>query len=445
MKQKKIASQLLKGYILILLLIITLGAMVYMTYTAYTNSRLEQSSIDMYQFMDDYDLDKQTAFSNQPFAVDDLIIITDKSYTILDTYNYDTTAQETFFDIEENINLHGDMTYYIFESDSGDIIYHLFLAPFYEDSNVMFIFMFVAILLFIGFAFSYAKMTSKKIVQPINALSLGVKAISNGDYDHVISYQTDTELDGIKDDINLMSSTLSSEINRRKVLEQERNELIMNLSHDIKTPLTNIIGYSQTLFEKELPEDVKSSIETIYKYGLIAAELTDELFDYTKINNHSDMITSSEDIVEITRVKLIEYINEFDKLDIHYTFELPEKPIFCQLNTIMYQRVLDNLIQNTIKYNHKSFELIVSIETNESKAVIVIQDNGIGIPINYHSTIFDPMVRVESSRNRALGGTGLGLSITKKIMLKHTGSIRLDSTYTDGCKFIIEMPRELAR
>ncbi len=55
------------------------------------------------------------------------------------------------------------------------------------------------------------------------------------------------------------------------------------------------------------------------------------------------------------------------------------------------------------------------------------------------------MVRVESSRNRALGGTGLGLSITKKIMLKHTGSIRLDSTYTEGCKFIIEMPRELAR
>ena len=87
MKLKKISSQLLKGYMLILILIIALGVMVYMTYSAYTNSRLDQSSIDMYQFMEDYESDKTKAIENQNFEPDDFIIVTDKMYNIIDAYN----------------------------------------------------------------------------------------------------------------------------------------------------------------------------------------------------------------------------------------------------------------------------------------------------------------------------------------------------------------------
>lgn len=441
MKSHKISSQLIKGYIIMLSLILVLAFAANYIYQSYTQSMLDKSSIDMYQIIDDYYSTGKENFNKQPFEESDFLIITDTNHQIIDAYQIEVNSDDNFDELQTEFFSSSDLAYYIFESDDKKHLFHLYLGPYVEEFNLMLVLFPAAILIFACFTFIYAKRSSQNIVLPIKKLNSAAKEIAKGNYNFVIQYETGTELDLIRDEFNEMSSKLLEETHKRKQLEHERNQLIMSLSHDIKTPLTNVIGYSQTLLNNELEADVKASVETIHKYGLLAAELTDELFDYTKVNMN-EFVTEVLDITELTRVKLIEYINEFETLNIDYEFDIPSEDIKCRLNMIMYHRVLDNLIQNAIKYNRSDFSLNVSIQKNEHIVVVTVEDNGIGIPAEYHDSIFEPMVRVDNSRNRTLGGTGLGLSIVKEIIKKHQGHIYLDDAYMKGCRFIIKLPHE---
>ena len=109
------------------------------------------------------------------------------------------------------------------------------------------------------------------------------------------------------------------------------------------------------------------------------------------------------------------------------------------INSIKFERAIDNIIQNSMKYNKSGFAIDVSMKTEKSKVIIAISDTGVGIPKEYYGIIFEPMVRVENSRNREFGGSGLGLSITRHVIEKHGGSISLDSDYEEGCRFTIEL------
>ena len=444
MKLKYISRQLLKNYIFIMIIIITLGLTTFFLNLTYTNSKINNSIFDIDSFLYDYNNGFDYALSKQNLEKEDFLIVFDYDYEVVDVYNYklnkgdqlDYLEYESFYDNED------PYSYYEFESDDGDYIFLLYLAPITTNMLFVILIISIAIITFIIFTLFLAKKTGKNIIRPLELISQGVKEISNGNYNHIIQFETSNELDDIRDDINHMSLQLKHEIERRKQLENERNQLILSLSHDIKTPLTNVIGYSQMLLNQSIEdENIKQSLEIINKYGLTAAALTDELFDFTKLNmDYQHMLTERLDIVEVIRLKLIEYVNEFETLHINYQFNLPSTPIYTQLNRMKFYRVLDNLLQNSINYNHKSFDITVDVQSIDDQIRITIEDTGIGIPLTYHQTIFDPMVRVESSRNRNLGGTGLGLSIAKQIMINHDGDITIDSTYTDGCRFVLILP-----
>ena len=444
MKLKHISRQLLKNYIFIMIIIITLGLTTFFLDLTYTNSKINNSIFDIDQFLFDYNSGFDYALSKQNLEKKDFLIVFDNDYTVVDVYNYDLRKNDQLDSLEfETIyNNEDQYSYYIFESDDAEYIFLLYLAP--VTTNMIFVILIVsvAIITFIIFTIFLAKKTGKNIIRPLELISQGVKEISNGNYNHTIQFETSNELDDIRDDINHMSLQLQHEIERRKQLENERNQLILSLSHDIKTPLTNVIGYSQMLLNQPIEDkNFRQSLEIINKYGLTAAALTDELFDFTKLNmDYQHMLTERLDIVEVIRLKLIEYVNEFETLHINYQFNLPSTPIYTQLNRMKFYRVLDNLLQNSINYNHKSFDLTVGVESTDREIKITVEDTGIGIPTTYHQTIFNPMVRVESSRNRNLGGTGLGLSIAKQIMINHNGDITIDSNYTNGCRFVLILP-----
>ncbi|BES63633.1 hypothetical protein SANA_00720 [Gottschalkiaceae bacterium SANA] len=441
MRTKKIYHQFLKAYILIFFMVLVLGALTLFAYDSYTETRLNKSSIDFDTFIEDYDQNRETAFSKHAFQPDDFIVITDRDYKILDAVNLTLSEGTTYHDLQ--LLMGNDELYstYIFENESGSRVYHLFLAPLSDETNSYYFFLAIAFALFILFIISYAKITGEKIIRPINQLNDGVREIQKGNFDHLIQYEAGTELDEIKDEINRMSQHLKAEIEQRKQLEEERSKLMLNLSHDIKTPLTNILGYAQILTQQDLPEQAHQQAETIYRYGLLASNLTKELFTYSRLNSKIDFLTERLDIVEETRRKSIAYLQEFDSLNIQYDFDFPDKAIYCQLNIALFSRAIDNLIQNSIQYNHQGFQLNMRIIETLKTVQLIVEDNGIGIPKAYHDTIFNPMVRVEKSRNRSLGGSGLGLSITQQVIKKHGGSIYLDSSHTKGCRFILTFPK----
>lgn len=448
MQIKKISSQFSLNYVFILFIIFALVISAYVFNTSYQNNYMYSQMIDFDEFYKDYSNSSlEEAISNQAFNENDFIEVLDSNYMVTEQYNSPSKVGYKYLqsDFLDKLSTDDLFSYYSYIPIDKDIYILLYLEQISTLANIYMLLIVFVIVLSLVTVVGFSKYSANKIVLPINELVSGVNRISDGNYDIPIDFSTSNELEILKDEINNMSSKLSFEIKTRKKVEQNEKQLIANISHDIKTPLTNIIGYSQTLLtNKTLPkESVDQSLEIIHDYGKFADKLVSELFEFSKLEmTDNSLSTKKIDLVEIVRIKLIEYINEFDSKSINYNFILPDYAIEVNLSSIHFLRAFDNIIQNSIKYNQSDFTINVSVIDFKDRLNLIIEDNGIGIPLKFHETIFQPLTRVDSSRNRNLGGSGLGLSISKNIFEKHGASISIDSSYTDGCRFIIEFKKD---
>ncbi|SHH31946.1 sensor histidine kinase [Tepidibacter thalassicus] len=289
----------------------------------------------------------------------------------------------------------------------------------------------------------YAKITSTSIVRPIKKLVHGVNKISNGNYNIKINFKSKNELGLLRDAINQMAQKIQNEINLREKSEKNRKRLILDISHDLKTPLTNIIGYSETLYQnKNLEDDVKNKyLDIIISNSKRANNLIQDLFELSKIESDNNKIEfKNYDICEFIRRILVNYIFELEENGMSYEFDIPEKEIICKISPKHLERALSNIIINSIKYSGKNTTLKLKVKKLSDISVITIEDDGIGINSDSLNDIFEPFVRGDISRNSKTGGTGLGLAITKAIIEKHGGTIYLDKYHKKGCKFIISIP-----
>ncbi|KDR95513.1 Signal transduction histidine kinase [Peptoclostridium litorale DSM 5388] len=445
----KISRQFAINYMIMFLLIIALAVTTILLQDAYFTSIEEKASIDTDEMIRDYKSNGlEYAFNRQPVEKGDYIEVIDNDYKVLDSVNSPNSKGYvyTLREFNEMIFSQDYLGYHYVEYiDDSDRFMLLYMSEGRDYKGVLMFFIGVFIALSFMAAVVYANVTSKKIITPIGKLVEGVVLIGRGDYDFDIKFDSSNELEILKDSINSMSKKIKQEIGLREKSESNRKKLILNISHDVKTPLTNIIGYSQTLIDsneiKEFNcEDVQRALEIINSNGVLANKLIQELFELSHIEMDEGPIkTEKADICELMRIKLIQYVNEFEDNGIDYSFDIPDGPVILDVNKIKFERAIDNIIQNSMKYNKRDFSIDVSMKSENSKVIIAISDTGVGIPKEYNSIIFEPMVRVENSRNREFGGSGLGLSITRHIIEKHGGTISLDSAYESGCRFVIEI------
>ena len=124
-----------------------------------------------------------------------------------------------------------------------------------------------------------------------------------------------------------------------------------------------------------------------------------------------------------------------------YEFDVPENEIFLEIDIKQMDRVFQNLVANTVKYNPKGTNVRISLCEQDNELVIIFQDNGVGIPTEIAKDIFQPFVRADRSRNSQTGGTGLGLAIALKIIVAHGGNISLITDENCGCEFMINIPK----
>lgn len=227
----------------------------------------------------------------------------------------------------------------------------------------------------------------------------------------------------------------------RLAAEQQKNDLIVYLAHDLKTPLTSVIGYLTLLTEApELPSEQKA------KYTGIALEkayrleqLINEFFDITRLNLQN--IPTQKSLVNLTIV-LMQIISEFypmmEEKKITVRQEIaPELVIFADADKLA--RVFDNLFRNAVNYSYSETEIVCSAEKSEGGVQIRIQNTGEHIPAEKLQHIFDKFYRLDSARQSATGGAGLGLAIAKQIVELHGGSITVTSE--DGVtEFSIFLP-----
>lgn len=372
----------------------------------------------------------------------------DENLTIIDAYGSPHPISYEY-DSEEFDKMLTDYYYeviWFYPYDYKDDIFLLrapdfFAPPSVSDLIIKAILIYSVFLLILLFV--YSKITVKRIIEPIQMVNRAVNQIANGNYKPVIDYDSLNELGQLKNTILNMGTKIDEEIQLREQSEKSRKQLILDISHDLKTPLTNIRGYAETIYIEDSlhPESLKTYIDIIRSNSIRADLLIHDLFELSKLENgEMNLNLLRFDICENLRRMLILHIPELETEGMSYSIDIPSEKIFLNADRIRIDRAIGNLIINSIKYSGKGTHLLVKIIKRIDYVDIIIQDNGLGMPPEFIDVIFNPFVRLDQSRNIKSGGSGLGLAITKSIIEQHVGTIELDSSYDEGCKFTISLP-----
>lgn len=266
--------------------------------------------------------------------------------------------------------------------------------------------------------------------------------IASGHFDHRINFRVQPELQRVVDSINsLVDSTVHS-INEERAIEQSKDELITNVSHDIRTPLTSIIGYLGLLKTGvTAPEDQKKYIDIAYTKAEQMKSLANDLFEYTTLKSTNTKLNLNDlHIYSMLEQVAAGFELEAEKKGIEIEIQARPKDLTIKADAEKLVRVYNNLISNAFKYGAGATKIkLVANLVNKREVELRVENNGEPIPKESLNKIFERFYRVETSRNTKTGGTGLGLSITKSVVDLHHGTIRCESD-KNWTSFIIRLP-----
>ncbi|MFU2417913.1 sensor histidine kinase [Peptacetobacter sp. AB800] len=294
---------------------------------------------------------------------------------------------------------------------------------------------------------------NKKISESIEVLD----DIKKGNGNRKILSKDNDNFSGIIYKINEIVYLYEEKLTEFRKKENANNQLLTSLSHDIRTPLTSIIGYTDAI-KKELLKyglnykyDLQSVIENhntlennkiienyidiVREKSYSLKEYLDNVFDWFKLNSNEFYLDLKDtEITELSRNIIKSWIVIFEEKDIDFDIEIEEKEIICNLDQNAYARVINNIIQNAVEHS-KTKKIQISIKESNRKIFITIKDFGVGIEPDDLEHIFDRLYKCDKARNKV--GSGLGLYITKELVEKMNGCINVKSEVGEGTEFEI--------
>lgn len=245
-----------------------------------------------------------------------------------------------------------------------------------------------------------------------------------------ISLNGNDELTELANSINIMSERLKENYEKEKGIEQSKNELIASVSHDLKTPLTSIIGYVELLKNETYnsDEEKKEYIDIIYNKSNRLNMLIKELFEYTQLDSSNIKLDLTKvDMVQFVHQLVGEHIYFFNEKNVKVEFEDTDKNIYCLCDVEKIIRVFDNVIKNAEKYCYENSVFKIAIKKEKSKVKISFQNQGENFSDEDLNKIFERFYRRDKARTDTNEGSGLGLAIAKKIIEIHDGDIWAES------------------
>lgn len=306
------------------------------------------------------------------------------------------------------------------------------------------------ILLIIGvaiFAFWFInRRLSKTTIQPLLALEKSTRKLTSSDTSPFITDSTEEhiskEVQQLQESFAKMWNDLQQSQAEQKKYETNRRELISNISHDLKTPMTSITGYVEGLLDGVANTEEKRQryLKTIHEKSITLNELIDELFLYSKLDlNAVSFHLKKIDFIAYMKHLLEEYLWADD---IQVTTDFPKQTLFANIDPIQFNRVITNLIQNSMKFRdpQQTPMFHVGVTCDSSQIILTFTDNGIGISEEDLANIFERFYRTDKARTSTIKGSGLGLSIVKQIVDHHSGDIRVTSQLGKGTTITITLP-----
>jgi signal transduction histidine kinase len=301
------------------------------------------------------------------------------------------------------------------------------------------------IVFLIVFAFSFYMFTSSKMkrIQQINS---NLNEIAHGNLAVRLNTRDKDELDIVSQNINTMAENLERQLKKERQIEKSKMELITGVSHDLRTPLTSIIGYLNLLKNKSYLDEAEHDrfVQNTYNKTLQLKKLIDDLFEYTRLTSGDIKLNLHQfDMMELIQQMLSEYepIAQDKGVFIRKQIESKSVPIYADSEKVM--RAIDNLLMNALKFSNNPGEVFVDVSTYPSHVSIRIENQGKPISKEQEEHLFDRFYKADDSRAAGAlqDGSGLGLSITKQIIEIHGGTIRLE--HREGYfTFTIDLPRQ---
>ncbi|WP_433747854.1 sensor histidine kinase [Falsibacillus pallidus] len=324
----------------------------------------------------------------------------------------------------------------------SQIILHLYNVQFLTEEigvttyNMLVFLIFSVVIL--SFILTFLAITRNKLLY-IKHITESINQIANGKLGWTIDRKGNDELSRLAENINSMSKELADKFEYERQLELAKNELITNVSHDLRSPLTSIIGYLDLLRRGEYSgqDQLNDYLDTSYAKSKRLETLINELFEYTRLSSPDVKLDFTEvNLNDLVDQLIGEYVPMFEKQNLSIRKTMPDYEIPVVMDVEKMIRVYENLLMNAIKYSLKPSEIHLTLETDGSRAVMKISNRVESPPEDSMDKLFERFYIGDKAR-RTNQGTGLGLAISKRIIELHGGNIRAD--YHDGwITFVIE-------
>lgn len=327
------------------------------------------------------------------------------------------------------------LTRYAFKGADGNDYYAITLCDVQKSSfAIYFVVAIIAVCVVALFAVVmvlYIRYINKHVQKPLAVLSTAMTDFANGKHGHV-EYKGSKEFEHLYDTFNEMVDLLDASEAQKRALEGDKQRMLAGLSHDLKTPITIIQGFTKAIKDGLVSEEDKSKyLQVILSKSTQMTALVNQLYEYNKLE-HPDFALEKErvDVAELARSFLASIYDEFEVRGYSLEIQIPEEGVWCEVDKRQISRVFENIAGNFFKYTPVGSTLLFKLEKIEDKVCISIADNGPGVSDEVREDLFEAFVVGEKSRNKQ--GSGLGLAVCKKILDMHGASIALAKEPIEG-------------
>ena len=328
--------------------------------------------------------------------------------------------------------------YVILRGQSYDRSLAMISSNYYIRSGLFTFFIAVTVTLLIGLLLFFF------LTRRLKILSSAVRAFEKGEYGSRVNIGGNDELSSLGGAFNEMAGSIEEGVRQLKLAERQRSDLIANISHDLRSPLTSIRGHLETILLKEdalSAEDRRQFIETSIRNVSTFQRLVEDLFELARFEAGQVKPERQHfSIAELTQDVVLKLASASSGRRISINFDPGETGIRMNADIGMIERLLTNIIMNAIAHTPDNGRITIGMTENNRYLEITVSDSGTGIPEEDLPHIFERFYRADKSRNRQTPGTGLGLAIAKEITELHSGTITAANSRDGGAVFYIRFP-----
>jgi signal transduction histidine kinase len=284
-----------------------------------------------------------------------------------------------------------------------------------------------------------------QLTRRLRAINATVAEFAQGHYETRASDKSRDELGQLATSFNQMADTIEENVATLRNVDSARREMIANISHDLRSPLSSMQGYLETIALKAedlSAEEREGHLEIILRNTRSLSTMIEELFELSRLD--ADQIVPRKEafsLAELIQDLVLQYRSQAEDAGLSVEADLPDRSDLVYGDVGLIERAMTNLIDNAIRFTPSGGRIVVSLTSETDTVTVRVQDNGPGIPAEDVPYIFDRFYKADESRNKEKGGTGLGLAIARRILHLHDSELHVESVSGEGTVFYFSLSK----